>query len=78
MNTSTLSGKGWVVIPQELRARYGLKKGDRVRIIDYGGIISIIPTSEAPIKNAKGMLQGKTSLVRALTKSRREDAARGK
>ena len=78
MKTSTLSKKGWVVIPQELRARYGLKKGDRVRIIDYGGIISIIPTSEAPIKNAKGMLHGETSLVGALTKSRREDAARGK
>ncbi len=63
MNTATLSKKGWVVIPQEPRTRYGLKKGDRVRIIDYGGIISIIPTCEAPIKNAKGMLQGETSLV---------------
>ncbi len=73
MKTSTISKKGWVVIPQELRARYGLKKGDRVRIIDYGGIISIIPTSETPIKDAKGMLQGETSLVGALTESRRED-----
>jgi len=78
MNTSTLSEKGRVVIPQKLRERYGLKKGDRVHVIDYGGIISIIPTSEAPIKNIKGMLRGKTSLVRALTKSRQEDAARGK
>ena len=33
---------------------------------------------DAPIKNTKGMLKGKTSLVRALTRSRREDAARGK
>ena len=78
MATSILSEKGWVVIPQELRERYGLKKGDRVHVIDYGGVISIVPTSEGPIKNAMGMLKGKTSLVKALIKSRREDAAHGK
>ena len=78
MNTSTLSKKGWVVIPQEIRERYGLKKGDRVHVIDYGGVISIVPASEAPIKNSMGMLQGKTSLVKELVKSRQQDAERGK
>ncbi len=78
MSTSILSEKGWVVIPRQLRERYGLKKGDKVHIIDYGGVISIVPTSVAPIKDAMGMLRGKTSLVEALVKSRREDAARGK
>ena len=78
MNTSTLSEKGWVVIPQELRERYGLKKGDRVHVIDYGGVISIVPASRAPIKNSLGTLKGKTSLVEELLKSRYIDAARGK
>ncbi len=78
MNTSVLSEKGWVVIPQELRERYGLKKGDRVHVIDYGGVISIVPASETPIKDSSGMLKGKTSLVKELTESRRQDAERGK
>ena len=78
MNTSTISEKGWVVIPQELRKRYSLKKGDIVHIIDYGGVISILPVSEAPIKNSMGMLKGKSSLIGQLAKSRREDAERGK
>jgi AbrB family looped-hinge helix DNA binding protein len=78
MNTSTLSEKGWVVIPQELRKRYGIKKGDKVHIIDYGGVISIVPACEAPIKNSRGMLKGKSSLIKELVKSRREDAKRGK
>jgi AbrB family looped-hinge helix DNA binding protein len=78
MNTSTLSEKGWVVIPQELRERYGLKKGDRVHVVDYGGVISIVPASEAPIKKSMGMLKGKSSLVKELAKSRREDAEREK
>ncbi|MBI4296326.1 MAG: AbrB/MazE/SpoVT family DNA-binding domain-containing protein [Chloroflexi bacterium] len=78
MNTSTLSEKGWVVIPQELRTRYGLKKGDRVHIIDYGGVLSIVSASETPIKSASGMLKGKTSLVKELAKARRYDAEHGK
>jgi AbrB family looped-hinge helix DNA binding protein len=78
MNTSTLSEKGWVVIPQELRERYGLKKGDRVHVIDYGGVISIVPASKAPIRDSAGMLKGKTSLVKVLAESRRKDAERGK
>ena len=78
MTTSTLSGKGWVVIPQEIRERYGLKKGDKVHIIDYGGVISIVPVSSDPIKRGRGMSKGKTSLTEALSKSRSEDATRGK
>ena len=78
MNTSTLSEKGWVVIPQDLRKRYGLKKGDRVHVIDYGGVISIVPASKTPIKSSQGMLKGKTSLVKELVQSRRQDAERGK
>lgn len=79
MDTSVLSEKGWVVIPRDLRRRYGLKKGDRVHVIDYGGVISIIPaSSEDPIGNTVGMLKGKTSLVKELLRSRRQDAGRGK
>jgi AbrB family looped-hinge helix DNA binding protein len=78
MNTSTLSEKGWVVIPRDLRRRYGLKKGDRVHVIDYGGVISIVPAAETPIKDSLGMLRGETSLVKELVKSRRQDAERGK
>ena len=78
MNTSIVSEKGWVVIPRELRNRYGLKKGDHVHVVDYGGVISIVPASESPVKSARGMLKDKTSLVKALIKSRQEEAARGK
>jgi AbrB family looped-hinge helix DNA binding protein len=78
MNTSTLSEKGWVVIPQDLRRRYGLKKGDRVHVIDYGGVISIIPAVETPIENSLGLVKGKSSLVKELLKSRRQDAERAK
>ncbi len=78
VNTSTLSEKGWVVIPRELRERYMLKKGDQVHIIDYGGVISIVPTSDAPIKKALGILKGDRSLLKELLKSRQQDAKNNK
>jgi AbrB family looped-hinge helix DNA binding protein len=78
MATGTLSGKGWVVIPQELRERYRLKKGDKVHFIDYGGIVAIVPISSEPVKDTAGMLKGNTSLVQSLLKSRKEEAVKGK
>lgn len=37
MKTSTISSKGQVTIPQEIRIRMGLKEGDRIEfVIDHG------------------------------------------
>ena len=73
MTKGTLSAKGWVVIPQEIREKYQLKKGDKVHFIDYGGVISIIPVSKNQIEEGAGSIKGKTSLVKALLKARKED-----
>ena len=78
MNASTLSAKGWVVIPQELRERYGLKKGDKVHFVEYGGVIAVVPVSKNPLVESAGMLKGETSLVGALLRSRQQDAEKGK
>lgn len=74
MKSAVLSKKGWVVIPQDMRKRYHLKQGDKVHIIDYGGVISIIPEFQSPIEGAQGLLKGRTSLVQELLKSRARDA----
>ena len=77
MSTGTLSEKGWVVIPRELRERYHLKKGDKVHFIDYGGMVAIVPISREPVRDAAGMLKGRTNLTAALLKERQDDKARG-
>jgi AbrB family looped-hinge helix DNA binding protein len=73
MKASKLSEKGWVVIPNSIRKRYGLKKGDQVNIIDYGNIISIIPLSTDPIKESAGLLKGGSSLTKDLIEQRKRD-----
>ncbi len=71
-----ISNKGWVVIPAELRKKYSLKPGDRVEIVDYGGVISIVPRAKDPIKQGYGLLKGGKSLTKALLDERSKERTR--
>jgi len=68
-----ISSKGWVVIPAKLRQKYNLKPGDRVQVVDYGGVVSLVPASEDPVTHAAGMLRGRGSLTKALLEERRRE-----
>lgn len=61
-----LSQKGWVVIPAALREKYGLKPGANLQVVDYGGVLSIVPAFKNPIRNGAGMLKGGASLTAAI------------
>jgi AbrB family looped-hinge helix DNA binding protein len=70
--------KGQVVIPAELRKKYKIKKGSKVNIYEgEGNVIIIKPLPEDPIEASKGMLKGKTSILKALQKDRQEEARHG-
>ncbi|NPV71530.1 MAG: AbrB/MazE/SpoVT family DNA-binding domain-containing protein [Firmicutes bacterium] len=71
-DTRRVSEKGWVVIPQELRNKYGLAKGAAVRFVDYGGVMGIVPVSRDPIKQGFGMLKGRR-LTQSLLEERKRD-----
>ena len=66
MAVAKISAKGWLVIPVELRRKYGIMPGMDVQVVDYGGVVSIVPLLKNPIKQAAGMLKGGTSLTAAL------------
>ena len=74
----TVSEKGWVVIPAELRKKYNLHPGAEVSIVDYGGVLAIVPTLAKPVRDAAGLLKGPTSLTRALLAERRTERSRGR
>lgn len=71
-----ISQKGSLVIPADLRKKYDLKPGDEVHVIDYGGVLSLIPAHEDPIRYAEGMLKGEPSLIQALMEERRRERVR--
>jgi len=76
MPTVTVSRKGWVVIPSEIRERYGIHPGDKVQIVDYAGRIAIIPALTEPIREGRGLLRGGPSLTKALLEGRRRERDR--
>jgi AbrB family looped-hinge helix DNA binding protein len=74
MSVVTLSQKGWVVIPAELREKYHWKTGDRVKVVDYGGVVSLIPMLENPEDEGSGALKmSGRSLLRGLKRTRKEE-----
>ena len=52
----TLSSKYQVVIPQEVREKLGLKPGQKIVVVEKGGIVHIIP--QKPMKEARGFVKG--------------------
>ncbi len=72
----TISQKGWVVIPAALRKKYHLTPGTEVVVVDYGGVLSIIPAMRDPVKQGRGLLKDLPSLTEDLLKERAEELAR--
>jgi AbrB family looped-hinge helix DNA binding protein len=68
----TLS-KGQVVIPAEMRKRYHIEPGTEMQIMEYGGILYLIPPVKDPIQAACGLLPSKPSLAGRLLKERKSE-----
>jgi AbrB family looped-hinge helix DNA binding protein len=71
--TVTVSEKGWVVIPAELRKKHHLYPGTEVQVVDYGGVLALVPKLTDPVSQAAGMLKGRKSLRRALLAEHRAE-----
>jgi AbrB family looped-hinge helix DNA binding protein len=69
---SVVSKKGWVVIPREIRERFGIKPGAKVEFVTIAGSIRLVPLSDDPIAASRGMLKGGPSWEELLAEKQRE------
>ncbi|RPI28558.1 MAG: AbrB/MazE/SpoVT family DNA-binding domain-containing protein [Acidobacteria bacterium] len=74
----TVSQKGWVVIPAELRKKHNLHPGSEVQVVDYGGVLALVPKLDDPVRQAAGLLKGRKSLTRVLVSEHRAERLRDK
>ncbi|MEW6771977.1 MAG: AbrB/MazE/SpoVT family DNA-binding domain-containing protein [Bacillota bacterium] len=72
MTVVTVSTKGQIIIPAEIRKRYNIKRGDRLALQEVDGRLVLVPLEEKPFVGLYGALKGKKSLTLAL---REEHAA---
>ena len=73
MATVRTLSKGQIVIPADMRKKYRIEPGTEMQIMEYGGIIYLIPPVEDPIRAACGILPPKPSLGRKLLRERKSE-----
>ncbi len=76
MHTAKVSAEGRVVIPKSLREKYGLEKGTRVQMVDYGQILALVPLPNDPVTALHGMLKEGPSLTEDLISERTRERER--
>lgn len=73
MGTVLVSSKGQVVIPKELREKYGIGPAGKVEVTEIDNRICVIPLPGDPIKEARGILKMGKRATRTLLEERRKD-----
>ena len=77
MPISTMSSKGQLVIPKEIRDALGVKPGQKVFFkIVKDHLVEIAPLPEDPVRHFCGIFKEGSSLTRSLLKEREEDKKR--
>jgi bifunctional DNA-binding transcriptional regulator/antitoxin component of YhaV-PrlF toxin-antitoxin module len=67
------------VIPVELRNKYHWNTGDRVKVVDYGGVVSLVPVLHNPEEEGMGVLAMRgRSLLQGLKRARKQERRREK
>jgi len=56
MGVVTLSSKYQIVIPQGVREKMDLKPGQKIVVIEKGGVVHLIP--QKPIREMRGFARG--------------------
>ena len=73
MATVKTLAKGQIVIPAEIRKKYRIEPGTELQIMEYGGIVYLIPPVGDPIAAACGILPSKPSLAEKLIRDRKKE-----
>ena len=72
---TTMTSKGQIVIPSELRRKYGLKEGVRIQVIDDGEQIVLQPITPEYVRKMRGLLKGNKGM-KALMQDRQMEKER--
>ena len=76
METATVTSKGQLVVPAQIRRRYGIKPGTKICFIEHDHEIIFQPVTNEYIRSVHGMLQSETSVTQELLHERAKDRDR--
>lgn len=76
MNKAVVSAKGQVVIPAELRRKYGIKARTKICFLERGHEMILQPVTTEYFRSLVGMFKSKTSMTKTLLRERARDKKR--
>jgi len=76
MITTTVSTKGRIVIPSQIRQRLKIKRGTKLCIAEKGDQIVFQPLTEEYFEKMAGILSTKGKLSKALLEERKKERTR--
>lgn len=53
----TVSSKGQIVLPAELRRKYDIQAGSKLAVVDMAGSLYLVPVSDDPLSELRGMFK---------------------
>lgn len=71
--TSTVTEKGEIIIPTEIRKKYKIKLGTKIHFVEDKGNIRIMPITPALFKANIGFLRTKGKLLKALMEEEKRE-----
>jgi len=72
----TVSSRGQVVIPKEIRERHGITKGMQFEILDLEDQIVLVPVPEDPVAALRGMFKSDKTIKEMRAWVKEEDRER--
>ena len=69
-----MNRNGAIKIPESLRKKHNLTSDKVIHLIDYGGVLAIVPGVDDPIAEGAGMLKGKNSLTQMILEEHRKES----
>lgn len=73
MVTTTVTSKGQIVIPSNIRRHFNIKKGTRLCVVEKENEIVLQPLTEDYFDKAAGVLKTKGKLTQKLIEERRSE-----
>ncbi|MCK6618179.1 MAG: AbrB/MazE/SpoVT family DNA-binding domain-containing protein [Cyclobacteriaceae bacterium] len=73
METSILTSKGQVVIPEKIRKKFGIKPGTRIAFIEKDGEILLRAITRDYFRNLAGWLKGSGDILNELKKEKKRE-----
>jgi len=75
---TTVTKQGQTTIPHQLRQRYGVRAKTRLRWIDTGQGMLVVPVPDNSIKTARGMLADKRTSMQTFLAVKEEEIQLGR